>query len=162
VVQNVAAVAALESATLARRTAIARAADAIARLAGTPAFALAHAVGFGAWLLVNLDLVPGLAPFDPFPFGLLTLVVSLEAIFLSIFALMSQNRLTRQSERRAHLDLQINLLTEQEATRSFDLIQRIADRLGVPRAQAAGDGELAKPTRIEDVVRTLERTLPPE
>jgi uncharacterized membrane protein len=99
--------------------------------------------------------------FDPSPFGLLTLGMSLEAIFLTIFVLLSQNRLTRQADRRAHLDLQINLLAEQESTRTVALLQRIADHLGLPR-QPAGEDELATPTDIRHVVTALEHTLTPQ
>jgi uncharacterized membrane protein len=162
VAQNVATVAALEAATLAQRTLAERVADVIARGAGTLGFALGHLVWFAAWIMVNVGLVPRLPRFDPFPFSLLTLVVSLEAIFLTIFVLTSQNRLTRQADRRAHLDLQINLLAEQESTRTVALLQRIADHLGVARRGASDDGELATPTDIHTVVSTLERTLPAE
>lgn len=160
VAHNVATIAALEEAALAQRSASERLADRIARMAGTPWFALVHIGWFGVWLLVNVGRMSGLPVFDPFPFNFLTLVVSLEAIFLSIFVLISQNRLTRQADRRAHLDLQINLLAEQESTRTIELLQRIADHLSVPIAGGPNEGELAKPTNIQDVVTTLERALP--
>ena len=98
-------------------------------------------------------------PVDPFPFSFLTLVVSLEAIFLSIFVLVSQNNLTRQSERRAHLDLQINLLAEQESTRTVALLERIAAHLHVPVPADPSERELAAPTDIRDVVSLLDRAL---
>ena len=101
----------------------------------------------------------GWRPVDPFPFSFLTLVVSLEAIFLSIFVLVSQNNLTRQSERRAHLDLQINLLAEQESTKTVALLERIAAHLHVPIPTDPSERELAAPTDIRDVVSTLDRAL---
>ena len=104
--------------------------------------------------------MPGWHPIDPFPFSFLTLVVSLEAIFLSIFVLISQNNLTRLSERRAHLDLQINLLAEQESTKTVALLERIAEHLGVPLPAEPSDSELAAPTDIRDVVSTLDSVLP--
>ncbi len=112
------------------------------------------------WVGWNAGLVPGWHPIDPFPFSFLTLVVSLEAIFLSIFVLISQNNLTRQSERRAHLDLQINLLAEQESTKTVALLQRIAQHLNVPVPVEPNEGELAAPTDIRDVVSTLDSVLP--
>jgi uncharacterized membrane protein len=108
--RNVAAVAQLEAAERDRLSASERFSDAVARMAGTGWFAAVHVVWFAGWIVWNTGLVPGWRPVDPFPFAFLTLIVSLEAIFLSIFVLISQNNLTRQSERRAQLDLQINLL----------------------------------------------------
>src|SRR4051812_40807441 len=86
-----------------------RLADRITQFTGSMAFVYVHALGFGAWLLVNTGLVPGVRPFDPFPFVMLAMIASVEAIFLSTFVLISQNRMARLSERRAQLDLQINL-----------------------------------------------------
>ena len=74
----------------------------------------------------------GVKAFDPYPFGLLTMVVSLEAIFLTIMVLISQNRMTMQADRRAHLDLQVNLLAEQEATAMVRMLERITLHLGLP------------------------------
>ena len=160
VAENVAAVARLEEAELARRTRPERFADTIARIAGTPWFGVLHLIWFTLWILWNLRAVSALRPFDPYPFNFLTLVVSLEAIFLSIFVLISQNVLTRQSERRAHLDLQINLLAEQESTRTVALLLRIAEHLNVPLSIESREGDLATPTDIRDVVSTLDEILP--
>jgi uncharacterized membrane protein len=87
-----------------------------------------HIVWFGFWIIFN-D-IPSVA-FDPFPYTFLTLVVSLEAIFLSTFILISQNHDTQLSERRNHLDLQINMLAEQENTKMLELLQKIAEKVGV-------------------------------
>ena len=76
----------------------------------------------------NLPVVP---PFDPFPFNFLTLLVSLEAIFLSLFVLMSQNRMVRQADKRAHLDLQIDLLAEQELTATLHMLKALCAKLEV-------------------------------
>jgi uncharacterized membrane protein len=160
VAQNVATMAALEVQALAHRSAAERLADHIARMTGTIWSAIAHAGWFGAWLLANVGVVPGVRPFDPFPFSFLTLVVSLEAIFLTIFVLMSQNGMARWADRRAQLDLQINLLAEQESTRTVDLLWRIAEHLRVPVERTPTEGSLARPTDIQDVVSTLERKLP--
>ena len=158
--RNVAAVAQLEAADRARQTAAERFSDSIARVAGTPWFAWLHVAWFAVWVGWNAGLVPGWRPIDPFPFSFLTLVVSLEAIFLSIFVLISQNNLTRQSERRAHLDLQINLLAEQESTKTVALLERIAQHLNVPVPVEPSESELAAPTDIRDVVSTLDSVLP--
>ena len=160
VAQNVATIAALEAATLAERTVTERLADEIARIAGSAWFALLHLGWFAAWFLVNAGVFPLLPAFDPYPFSLLTLTVSLEVIFLTIFVLISQSRMTRQADRRAHLNLQINLLAEQESTRTVELLERIAAHLGVSSPHERDEGELARPTSVRDVVATLERRLP--
>jgi uncharacterized membrane protein len=157
--RNVEAVAQLEAADRARQTAAERFSDAVAQMAGTTWFVGFHVVWFAAWIAWNVGLVPGWRPIDPFPFSFLTLVVSLEAIFLSIFVLISQNNLTRLSERRAQLDLQINLLAEQESTRTVVLLERIAAQLGVPVPAEPGESELTTPTDIRDVVSTLDSVL---
>jgi uncharacterized membrane protein len=158
--RNVATVAQLEATERARLTGSQRVSNAVARMAGTAWFAGLHVVWFAGWVAWNTGLVPRWRPIDPFPFSFLTLVVSLEAIFLSIFVLISQNALTRQSERRAHLDLQINLLAEQESTRTVALLERIAEHFGVPIPADVTELELAAPTDIRDVISTLDQVLP--
>lgn len=113
------------------RTTQGRIADAVTTFAGSMAFVYMHTVWFGLWILLNIGLIhiPNISEFDPFPFGLLTLIVSLEAIFLSTFVLISQNRLAQVSERRAELDLQVNLLAEQKATKVLEMLDQMAQEL---------------------------------
>jgi uncharacterized membrane protein len=135
-----------------------RLADLVARLAGSMACVLFHTVWFGAWLLLNSGLAPGLRPFDPFPFVLLTGVVSLEAIFLTLFLLISQNRMAELADRRAELDVQINLLAEHELTTNLILLDRIAERLGVERPpQARGLEEAVDPEKLLRAIEEEER-----
>ncbi|MEO6723737.1 MAG: DUF1003 domain-containing protein [Blastocatellia bacterium] len=103
----------------------------ITEFSGSMGFVYIHTGWFGLWILLNSGLVhiSHLSQFDPYPFGLLTLVVSLEAIFLSTFVLIAQNRLARQSERRAELDLHINLLSEQKAAKVLEMLDQIARQL---------------------------------
>jgi uncharacterized membrane protein len=129
-------------------------------MVGTGWFAGLHVAWFTGWIAWNSGLLRRWPPIDPFPYSFLTLVVSLEAIFLSIFVLISQNSLSRQSERRAHLDLQVNLLAEQESTRTVALLERIAQKLGVPVPADPGEQELAAPTDLRDVISTLDSVLP--
>lgn len=98
---------------------------------GSMAFVYLHVIWFGLWILLNVGLIniPYLSQFDPYPFGFLTLVVSLEAIFLSTFVLIAQNRLARQSERRAELDLQVDLLAEQKVAKILELLDQIVRQL---------------------------------
>jgi uncharacterized membrane protein len=142
------------------RTVTERIAGAVTRAAGTAAFAILHLVWFAAWIVINGGVVRGIAPFDPFPFSLLTMIVSLEAIFLSIWLLISQNQMSRQADRREHLDLQINLLAEQESTATLRIVDRIAGHLGVDLTGCAADDALTRETSIERVATAVEAALP--
>ncbi len=108
---------------------------------------------------MNTGLVPGVRPFDPYPFSFLTLVVSLEAIFLSIWILIGQNEMERLADRRAHLDLQINMLAEQESTAAIRMLQRISERLGIPPDDTV-DTALAEETDVERIATAIDRTVP--
>ena len=103
---------------------------AITNAAGTPACAALHLLLFAAWMLWNV-IGPQLLRFDPYPFGLLTMGVSMEGVILAVFVLITQNRMSAQSDRRDHLDLQVDLLAEQEMTVVLRLLGRIADHLGI-------------------------------
>jgi uncharacterized membrane protein len=92
---------------------------------------------------------------DPYPFPLLATFLSLEAVLLTSCVLIRQNAIHRTSERRVHLELQINLLAEQEATRSLDMLQRIADHLQLPNARDAHGEELAEDTAVDKIARDL-------
>ena len=133
-----------------------RIADSITSISGRMIFAYVHIVWFGIWILLNTGYV-GMPAFDPFPYGLLTMIVSLEAIFLSTFVLISQNRLGRETERRADLDLHIGLLTEHELTRVLQMLDAIQDKLGI-RDHANSDlADLEMETKPEDVLAEIER-----
>ena len=129
--KNIAAVTKAQRQVTEARTTQGRIADAITTFSGSMAFVYIHAVWFSLWILLNVGLlhIPHVSEFDPFPFGLLTLIVSLEAIFLSTFVLISQNRLSQASERRAELDLQVNLLSEQKATKVLEMMDEMAKQL---------------------------------
>jgi uncharacterized membrane protein len=126
--KNIQAIIGLERETRGKRSLFERITDVVSRLAGSPAFIVAHLVWFGSWLGVNSL---GRATFDRYPFNLLTLAVSLEAIVLTGFVLMAQARMTQQADRRAHLDLQINLLAEQELTAILKMQCLLAERAGI-------------------------------
>jgi uncharacterized membrane protein len=132
-----------------------RVADVITRVSGSLLFVCLHVVWFAMWVLANVGLF-GLEPFDPFPFGLLTTIVSLEAIFLSTFVLVSQNRQSAIADRRAQLDLQINLLAEYEVTRLLKLQDAIAKRLDVNDCDSKELKELEKDVEPEAVLDKLE------
>ena len=134
-------------------------ADEVGAFSGSIQFVIVHALFFGAWIVINLGWIPGIPKFDPFPFLLLSAAVSLEAIFLSTFVLMKQNRMSRREELRAHLDLQINILAEREMTLVLQLLQRISTRLGV-RLSTTEIEELTEETSVEELAKELEEKLP--
>lgn len=133
-----------------------RIADAITSFSGRMIFVYVHIVWFGVWILLNTGRF-GVYVFDPFPYGLLTMVVSLEAIFLSTFVLISQNRLGEETERRADLDLHIGLLTEHELTRVLQMLDAIQDRLGIVDHENSELADLEMETKPEDVLAEIER-----
>jgi uncharacterized membrane protein len=133
-----------------------RIADAITSFSGRMIFAYVHIVWFGIWILLNTGWF-GLRAFDPFPYGLLTMVVSLEAIFLSTFVLISQNRLGKETERHADLDLQIGLLTEHELTRVLQMLDAIQGKLGIIDHKNSELADLEMETKPEDVLAEIHR-----
>ena len=153
--QNVQAMQRLEVAALASRSRSDKIAGFIARFCGSMPFVWLHVAAFATWLLFNT--LPGLPHFDPFPFTFLTLVVSLEAIFLSTFILISQNYELRTSDRRNQLDLQINLLTEQENTKMLQMLERIGKKLGVSMDDDPAVRILKKATHPEALVEQIEQ-----
>lgn len=158
--ENIEAIARLEEDYSRNRSAVDRIADGIGTFAGSLKFVVLHAVIFGVWIVGNLGLIPGFRRFDPFPFMLLSMVVSLEAIFLSTFVLIKQNRMSRRADQRAHLDLQINLLAEQEMTVMLRMLQNISKRLGVGLPEQTVE-ELAEPTPVHVVADELQKTINP-
>ncbi len=133
-----------------------RIADAITSFSGRMVFAYVHIVWFGVWIVLNSGSL-GVRPFDPFPYGFLTMVVSLEAIFLSTFVLISQNRLSQEAEHRADLDMHIGLLTEHELTRGLQMLDAIQDKLGIENDKDSELADLEMETRPEDVLAEIDR-----
>ncbi|MBL6458180.1 DUF1003 domain-containing protein [Belnapia sp. T6] len=115
-----------------------RIAEVITRFTGSMVFVYIHLALYGAWILVNLGFIPGMPAFDP-SFVVLAMEASVEAIFLSTFVLISQNRMAAAADKRADLDLQISLLTEHELTKLSELVVAIAERLDI---RANADPEL--------------------
>jgi uncharacterized membrane protein len=130
-------------------------ADIITRWSGSMFFVYGHVIWFGIWIVINFNLF-GMKPFDPFPFGLLTTIVSLEAIFLSTFVLVSQNRQEALADRRAELDLQINLLAEYEMTRVLTLVNRLAQKFDIEDCDNAELAELEQDVRPDHLLKELE------
>lgn len=133
-----------------------RIADSVTAFSGQTLFVYLHVVWFLFWILVNEGYF-GVQPFDPFPYGLLTMIVSLEAIFLSAFVLISQNRLAADAERRADLDLQIGLLTEHELTTALRMLHSIHHKLGIAVDDDHELADLEMETKPEDVLAEIAR-----
>jgi uncharacterized membrane protein len=153
--RNVEAILKLEEAAKEERNRSDLVAEAIANFCGSMTFVWVHVFWFGGWIIVNL--MPGIKHIDPFPFTFLTLVVSLEAIFLSTFILISQNHDTKISERRNHLDLQINLLSEQENTKMLAMLQAIAEKVGAGLSDDPRLEELRQETQPEKLAEQITR-----
>ena len=153
--RNVKIVRKLEESAKQERTKADLVAERIANFCGSMTFVWVHIVWFGGW--IGFNIIPGLPHIDPFPFTFLTLVVSLEAIFLSTFILISQNYDAKISERRNHLDLQINLLSEQENTRMLALLRAIAERVGCEIPHEPEIASLSEETDPERVAAQIEQ-----
>ncbi|MFP2925444.1 DUF1003 domain-containing protein [Pyxidicoccus sp. 3LG] len=134
-----------------------RIADGITRFTGSMPFVYLHLFLFGGWLLVNSGAVPWVKPFDPFPFVMLAMWASVEAIFLSTFVLISQNRQAELADKRADLDLQVNLLAEHEITRLIHMVDGISAHLGVESGRDAHLEELKRDVAPEKVLEELEK-----
>ena len=152
--QNIEKVTKLEQTAREQRTPTDRIAEAIANFCGSMAFVWVHVIWFGGWILLNT--IPGLPHVDPFPFTFLTLIVSLEAIFLSTFILISQNLETRMSERRSHLDLQLNMLSEQENTKMIAILLAIAEKVGADTSYDPHLEALSEETVPEKLAEQIE------
>lgn len=133
-----------------------RAADAITGFSGSMLFVYLHCGWFALWVVLNTGWF-GLKPFDPFPYGLLTMVVSLEAIFLSTLVLITQNRLTAEAEHRADLDLHVGLLAEHELTRVLVMLEAIHKKLHIAEEASNELQDLEMETRPEDVLAEIAR-----
>jgi uncharacterized membrane protein len=125
-----------------------RVSDRITAFAGTMRFVYIHSVWFGLWIAINLGLLGAALVFDEYPFGLLTLIVSLEAIFLSTFVMISQNRQAKSAEIRSDLDYKTNVMAEREIDIIMRALQRMAEKQGI------GVGDLV--TDLESLRKTMD------
>ncbi|MFL5802432.1 MAG: DUF1003 domain-containing protein, partial [Roseiflexaceae bacterium] len=139
-----------------QRTFQERTADAITAFSGRMSFVYLHALWFGLWVLLNAGWF-GIRPFDPFPYSLLTMIVSLEAIFLSTFVLISQNQSGAEADRRADVALHVGLLTEHEVTRALQMLDAIQERLGVANDPESDLAQLEMETKPEDILAEIQR-----
>src|SRR5687768_6572009 len=153
--RNIAALLQRQKREEASKTVEERIADSVTRFTGSMFFVYLHLLLFGTWIVWNLGWL-GLKPFDE-SFVVLAMFASVEAIFLSTFVLISQNRMAEAAEKRANLDLQISLLAEHEVTRLITLVGEIADRMGIDQARNPELSELKRDVAPEKVLDTMEQ-----
>jgi uncharacterized membrane protein len=134
-----------------------RIAAAITRFSGSMRFVYLHLVLYGCWIAANLGWLPGIKPWDP-TFVVLAMIASVEAIFLSTFILITQNRMAAAADRRAELDVQISLLAEAEITKLVELVSEIAARMDVPVAKQAEVEEMKRQVAPEAVLDAIEES----
>jgi uncharacterized membrane protein len=158
---NINAIAKLEHDALERRSLTERVSEVITKFVGNTAFLAAQLILISVWMLVNLRLIPGVAAFDPFPFGVLALIVSSESVFLTVFVLISQGRMARQADRRSHLGLQVSMLSEQELTTILQMLQKLCQHVGVNVDSSKEEvRSFSKTTEIHKLASELEDKLP--
>jgi uncharacterized membrane protein len=135
----------------------ARLATAITRFTGSMRFVFVHALVYGLWIIANLGWIAGLRPWDP-TFVILAMVASVEAIFLSTFILITQNRMAAAADRRAELDLQVSLLAEAEITKLVELVSLIAERMQLSTAEQQEIEEMKRRVAPEAVLDAIEES----
>jgi uncharacterized membrane protein len=158
---NINTIVKLEEQARQERTTADHISDVIARFVGSIPFVAVHVLWFGIWVVINTGLLGSSWKFDPYPFALLCMLVSLEGVLLSTFVLIKQNRMSQRADNRSHLDLQVNLLAEKEVTKLLQLQQLICRRLGITEAeQDAEVVELSNVTAVDNLAHELDERLP--
>ncbi|MDZ4764276.1 MAG: DUF1003 domain-containing protein [Chloroflexota bacterium] len=132
-------------------------ADFVTALFGSIGFLVINVVWFAGWIVINLEIIPGVNAFDPFPFGLLTMIVSLEAIILAIFVLISQNRSSKIADLREEIDLQVDMLTERELTKLMNIVCAIAEKQGIDLTDDEELQIMLEPTSMSKIEHALEK-----
>ncbi|OGI67813.1 hypothetical protein A2738_03400 [Candidatus Nomurabacteria bacterium RIFCSPHIGHO2_01_FULL_42_15] len=142
-----------------KRTFVERIADWMTSHFGSMSFLLVNAVFFILWILINTNQIKGITAFDPFPFNLLTMVVSLEAIILAIFVLISQNRSMKVDDLREEVDLQINLISEKEVTKIMKMLALLLEKQGVNLSEDPELKKLLKPISEAEIEEQLQKEI---
>ena len=142
-----------------RRTLSDKLADFLVRSAGTITVVFLHVVFFALWIMINLDMIPGVHAFDPYPYNFLTMTVSLEAIFLAIFVLMSQNRESKIADLRQEFDVQVNVVAEREITKVIHLLAYIMNHLKISYEDDDELKQMMQPLNIDEIREQLEHQM---
>ena len=124
---------------------------------GSMAFLILNVVWFVVWIVINVGLIPGLEPFDPFPISFLTMVVSLEAIALAIIVLMSQNRAAKIADLREEVDLEIDRMAEAELTKLLQIVTEMAEKQGISLAHDDELKEMVQPSDHQKIEEALQQ-----
>jgi len=143
-----------EAKSLRTRSLLTQVSDKLTEICGSTTFLVVHIIWFSTWLLINTGNIPMVTPFDPFPFGLLTLVVSLEAIFLALFILVSQHRQSYITTIRDEVHMGVSLIIEEELTKVLGVLSEMRNEMGIKKP----DPELEKMSHRIDTAY-LERTI---
>ncbi len=141
----------------AKRTKFEVLADKLTSLFGSIHFLTLNILIFLVWISINIGVIPTVSPFDPFPFGLLTTIVSLEAIILAILVLISQNRASQVDDLREEIDLQVDIITEQELTKLIHMTSILMEKNGIDLSRDKELQEMIKPTNVDKIEKILER-----
>jgi len=143
----------------AKRTLMERLADFMTSKFGSTTFLFFNVGLFALWLIINLEYIEGVIPFDPFPFNLLTTVVSLEAIILAIFVLISQNRTAKVDDLREETHLQLNLISQKEITKIIKMMALLLEKQGIDLSQDPELHKMLRPISEEEIERMLEKEI---
>src|ERR1700691_2639909 len=158
--RNIETITQVEQALLRRRNLAERIGERIAHFFGSLLFIAAHIFFMTLWIIINTGGIKRIAPFDPYPFSFLSLIVAIEFIFLTTFVLLNQKYQIRREEQWSHLHLQLSMLTEQEVTRNVQMLSAICRKLGIHGAVTDNElTEMKKPTSITSFVGEIEKAL---
>lgn len=134
-------------------------ADIITKYSGSLTFLILNVIWFAVWIVINLDMIPGIKVFDPFPFGLLTMIVSLEAIILAVFVLISQNRQNKVDDLREEVDLEVDIITEKEVTKILRVLTLFMEKNGYNLSDDRELQLMVKTTNMEKIEGSLEKEM---
>ena len=143
----------------AKRTIMEKIADWMTSKFGSSNFLWLNVILFAVWILINTSRIKGIPPFDPFPFSLLTTIVSLEAIVLAIFVLISQNRAAKIDDLREETHLQLNLISEKEITKLIKMMAILLEKQGVDLSQDPELHRMIRPVSEEEIEKRLEKEI---
>lgn len=143
----------------AKRTMLEKVADYMTSLFGSNTFLLLNIFLFTTWILINTNKIPSIASFDPFPFSLLTTILSIEAIILAIFVLISQNRSSRVADLREETHLQLNLISEREITKIMKMLDMLLEKQGIDLSADPELKKMLRPVSEEEIEKKLEKEI---